>query len=257
MTAPHATRPDGPSGAVLRQIYDRMRASQGHQGWWPGRNAFEVCVSAILVQNTAWTNVERAMANLDAAGALTVPALARIPDERLGELIRPAGSFRVKARRLRAFLRTLIEEHQGQLDDLFAGTTTQVRDRLLAIHGIGPETADSMLLYAGGHLRFVVDAYTRRIFHRHGWCVERETYAGLQEIAERSAGTAAPLTPLDYWQDFHAQLVAVGKDYCRSREARCGACPLRPLLPASGPVGIPLANDRAKKKSAGKNPGAP
>lgn len=256
MTVSPATFDGAPSGALLRQAYDRMRAAHGHQGWWPGRNPFEVCVSAILVQNTAWTNVERAMANLDAAGALTVNALANAPTERLAEWIRPSGSFRVKAGRLRAFLNALVEQHHGQLESLFAGTTEQVRERLLAIHGIGPETADSMLLYAGGHLRFVVDAYTRRIFHRHGWCTEREAYDTLQQIAERSAGTSDSLTPLDYWQDFHAQLVAVGKDYCRSREARCTRCPLRTLLPPGGPVGISVTELSAKKTSAGSDPGA-
>ena len=138
----------------LRRAYELMRARFGHQHWWPGETPFEVCVGAILTQNTAWTNVERAIANLKAARVLEPGKLFALPEAKLAELIRPAGYFNVKARRLRSFLRVLVEEFGGDLKNLFAGETSVVRERLLAIHGVGPETADSLLLYAGGHQQF-------------------------------------------------------------------------------------------------------
>jgi endonuclease-3 related protein len=222
-----------------------MHRAAGHQGWWPGETPFEVCVGAILTQNTAWRNVERALANLKAAGVLAPRRMLDLPARRLARLLRPAGYFNVKARRLRAFLRVLVRDHGGELTRLFAGDTATVRARLLAIHGIGPETADSMLLYAGGHLRFVVDAYTRRIFQRHGWWrpgarraghrqSSRDEYHSLQELCEGALAHLPPAARLDYWQDYHAQLVRIGKDHCRPRGARCETCPLKPLLPGGG-----------------------
>jgi len=208
-----------------------MRASHGHQRWWPGDTPFEVCIGAILTQNTAWTNVERAIANLKAAAVLEPRRMFALSEEQLAELIRPAGYFNVKARRLRAFLRVLVVDHQGDLRRLFCGETAQVSARLLAIKGIGPETADSMLLYAGGHLSFVIDAYTRRIFLRHRWCGASEGYQELQALCQATLNQKPPSKLLDYWQDYHAQLVRIGKDYCRPRFARCAHCPLRALLP--------------------------
>jgi endonuclease-3 related protein len=208
-----------------------MRAHFGHQGWWPGETPFEVCVGAILTQNTNWGNVERAIANLKAAQVLTPRLLFGLSETKLAELIRPAGYFNVKARRLRAFLRVLVEEFHGELDRLFAGDTATVRERLLAIHGIGPETADSMLLYAGGHHSFVIDAYTKRIFHRHRWSTAAADYERLKELCESALNQKAHCERLDYWQDFHAQLVIVGNTFCRPREPDCARCPLRPLLP--------------------------
>src|SRR5262245_11264910 len=141
----------------LRRAYTLMRARFGHQAWWPGETPFEVCVGAILTQNTNWSNVERALENLKSARVLDPKKLFSLPESRLARLIRPAGYFNVKARRLRAFLRVLVDECEGDLKKLFAGDTAVVRARLLAIHGIGPETADSLLLYAGGHASFVID----------------------------------------------------------------------------------------------------
>lgn len=242
-----------------------MRARFGHQHWWPGETRFEVCVGAILTQNTAWSNVERAIANLKAARVLEPRKLFALPEAKLAELIRPAGYFNVKARRLRAFLRGLIEDCDADLDRLFAGKTSEVRERLLAINGIGPETADSMLLYAGGHHSFVIDAYTKRIFQRHGWRREGPksevrslkraadraafpvrsskskiqglesgglSYDELKDLCEQSLNRPSDATRLDYWQDYHAQVVMVGKHFCRTRNPRCDACPLQPLLPA-------------------------
>mgnify|MGYP000743045912 CR=1 FL=1 len=252
---------------LLRRAYALMRSRFGHQHWWPGETPFEVCVGAILTQNTAWTNVERAIANLKAAGVLEPRKLFALPEATLAGLIRPAGYFNVKARRLRAFLSVLVNESEADLRRLFTGETAAVRARLLAIHGLGPETADSMLLYAGGHASFVIDAYTRRIFTRHGWLparaasgqdgaeTDRRAHASRRRSGRESTSTAQSAKPgydelkrlceaalshktdaarLDYWQDYHAQLVRVGKEFCRTRVPRCAACPLQPLLPGPG-----------------------
>jgi endonuclease-3 related protein len=208
-----------------------MRAHFGHLHWWPGETPFEVCVGAILTQNTSWSNVERAIANLKAAGVLEARKLFALEESKLAALLRPAGYFNVKARRLRSFLRVLVEEYGGDLGRLFAGDTAAVRERLLAINGVGPETADSMLLYAGGHHRFVIDAYTKRIFQRHGWSGTEAGYEDLQRLCELALDHKPRGERLDYWQDYHAQLVNVGKDFCRTRQPRCAECPLNLLLP--------------------------
>jgi endonuclease-3 related protein len=229
--------------AGLRRAYELMRERFGHQHWWPGETPFEVCVGAILTQNTAWTNVERAIANLKSARVLEPKNLFALPEAKLAELIRPAGYFNVKARRLRAFLRVLVEQYGGDLNKLFAGETSVVRERLLAVNGIGSETADSMLLYAGGHHSFVIDAYTKRIFQRHGWkenSGKRKADSGtnheagyneLKLLCESALNQKTGAARLDYWQDYHAQLVMVGKHFCRTRAPRCDECPLKPLLP--------------------------
>jgi endonuclease-3 related protein len=178
-------------------------------------------------------NVERAIANLKNAASIDPRHLLRLDHSKLAALLKPAGYFNVKTRRLRSFLSVLVNEFDGELDRLFAGPTHQVRERLLGIHGIGPETADSMLLYAGGHLSFVIDAYTKRIFLRHAWCPAEATYSHLQAVCVRSLSHTPRSARLDYWQDYHAQLVMVGKEYCRKRQPRCERCPLRPLLPRS------------------------
>ena len=246
-----------------------MRARFGHQHWWPGETPFEVCVGAILTQNTAWSNVERAIANLKAAQVLEPGSLYALPEARLAELIRSAGYFNVKARRLRAFLRALLAPSASGraasvlpsvppavpspgseigsaggthgstskcLDRFFAGATAEVRERLLAINGIGPETADSMLLYAGGHPSFVIDAYTKRIFARHEWCAAEAGYDEVKALCESALCQQTGAALLDYWQDYHAQLVMVGKHFCRTRNPRCADCPLRSLLPRRGAV---------------------
>jgi len=216
----------------LRRAYELMCAHFGHQHWWPGKTPFEVCVGAILTQNTAWTNVERALANLKAARLMEPAKLFALPESRLAEFIRPAGYFNVKARRLRSFLRVLVEDFGGDLKRLFAGETSAVRARLLAVHGIGPETADSLLLYAGGHHSFVIDAYTKRIFQRHEWSPKSSTgYDELKSLCESTLNQRAGAARLDYWQDYHAQLVMVGKHFCRPRAPFCEQCPLQPLLP--------------------------
>jgi endonuclease-3 related protein len=215
----------------LRRAYELMRVRSGHQHWWPGETVFEVCVGAILTQNTAWTNVERAIANLKTARVLEPEAMFALPETKLAELIRATGYCNVKARRLRSLLRVLVGEFDGDSGKLFAGKTSVVRERLLAIHGVGPETADSMLLYAGSHCSFVIDAYTKRIFSRHGWCAQDAGYDDLKQISESALNQKTGAARLDYWQDYHAQLVMVGKHFCRTRAPRCDDCPLQPLLP--------------------------
>ena len=231
----------------LRRAYRLMRAKFGHQNWWPGETPFEVCVGAILTQNTAWTNVHRAIANLKTARVLEPGKLFALPEAKLAELIRPAGYFNVKARRLHSFLRVLVETFGGDLSRLFAGETSVVRERLLAIHGVGPETADSLLLYAGGHHSFVIDAYTKRVFQRHNWSPAAKsrkqkaekprarpdgfTYDKLKALCESALAQKQGAARLDYWQDYHAQLVMVGKHFCRTRAPRCDECPLKRLLP--------------------------
>ncbi len=216
----------------LRRAYELMLAQFGHLHWWPGDTPFEVCVGAILTQNTAWTNVERAIANLKKAKVLEPRKLFALPEAKLAKLIRPAGYFNVKARRLRSFLRALVEQFDADLEKMMDGETPVVRERLLAINGIGPETADSMLLYAGGYRSFVIDAYTRRIFRRHHWCFEpADSYDELKALCEGALKQKPAAEQLDYWQDYHAQLVMVGKHFCRTRAPRCNECPLKSLLP--------------------------
>jgi len=217
---------------ALRRAYQLMLGHFGHQRWWPGETPFEVCIGAILTQNTSWSNVEGAITNLKTVGVLEPTKMFTLSEPQLAQLIRPAGYFNVKARRLRCFLKVLVADFGGDLERLFSGKTAEVRARLLAINGIGPETADSMLLYAGGHHRFVIDAYTKRIFQRHNWSTTTADYDELQTLCEDSLCHKSGAKRLDYWQDFHAQLVMVGKHFCRPRHPRCDQCPLKELLPA-------------------------
>ena len=208
-----------------------MRRRFGHQRWWPGRTPFEICVGAILTQNTSWKNVELAISNLREAGVLNIRGMVKLRHDRLGKLIHPAGCFNVKANRLRAFLSTLMDGYGGSLKRLFRGETSVVRKRLLKVPGIGPETADCMLLYAGGHASFVVDAYTRRIFFRHNWCRVEEGYDDLKSMCEAALDCFSGDRLLNYWGDWHAQLVMLGKTHCHAKSPDCENCPLKPLLP--------------------------
>jgi endonuclease-3 related protein len=167
------------SQAAIRAYYDALFSAWGRQHWWPAESCFEVIVGAYLTQNTAWTNVEKALGNLRQERLLTIDGIRRTPERRLGRLIRPSGYFRQKAKRLKAFVSFLDEHHGGSLARMFARPTAELRDELLALNGVGPETADSILLYAGNHPVFVVDAYTRRILERHQIV---STAAGYDEI---------------------------------------------------------------------------
>lgn len=218
------------SAPPIREIFDRLLAAYGPQGWWPAESAFEVIVGAVLVQNTRWENVERAIAGIKSAGVLDPHVLHRLPAEELQELIRPAGVFRVKAKRLAAVLTYLVEEHNGDTASLAQTPSGQLRRELLALHGVGPETADSILLYAAEHPSFVIDAYTRRVLERHGWAQPSASYDQLQRLFETPLPHDAPL-----FNEYHALIVEVGKRHCR-RTAKCEGCPLECLLPDSRPA---------------------
>lgn len=215
----------------LLQAYERLLAAFGPQHWWPGDSPFEILVGAVLVQSTAWRNVERAIDNLRQAGVMEPRALYAAPPAELAELIRPAGYYQVKAKRLRNLLKFIIDEFDGSLDAMFATSLETLRERLLAIHGIGPETADAILLYAGGLPTFVVDTYTHRVLARHGWIGYDADYHEIKEHFESSLPADVSL-----FNEFHALLVRVGKDYCKRAAPNCDACPLAPMLPASGVV---------------------
>lgn len=209
----------------VQKVYERLFVAFGPQHWWPGRTRLEIIVGAILTQNTAWTNVERAIRRLKKARALNLHRLHTADLETLAERIRPAGYYHVKARRLRAFTQRMVDRFDGDLRKLFMLETSALRHVLLDINGIGPETADSILLYAAGRSVFVVDAYTRRFMMRHGWIGREATYEKIaQMFMEQGPGTAA------WCNEYHALIVALGKDLCRPAP-RCSECPLRSMLP--------------------------
>lgn len=205
----------------LFRVYAALKKAYGHQKWWPGDTPFEVMIGAILTQNTAWTNVEKAILNLKKAKKLSFAALCRISKEKLAQLIRPAGYFNIKADRLKCFMAFLDRECGGDLSELKRSTMPVLRDKLLAVKGVGPETADSILVYALGKTSFVIDAYTQRIFSRHGLVKGHETYHRWREIF-----TWALPKSLDLYNDFHAQIVRTGKEHCR-KVPRCEGCPLQ------------------------------
>jgi endonuclease-3 related protein len=217
-----------------RSYYDALFAAHGPQHWWPGRTAFEVIVGAILVQNTSWSNVAPAIENLRRARLLTPHAIEKVSAPRLQRLIRSSGYFRQKTKTLKAFVRFLRRDYQGSLSKMFRVPTPTLRDQLLAVRGIGPETADSILLYAAKHPVFVVDAYTRRILERHGHPHARLSYEDVRQLFER---TLPPDVAL--YNEFHALIVHTGKHFCRPRDPRCGECPLKLLLPEMLPATPP------------------
>lgn len=217
-------------GEVLLEIYRRLYAHFGPQHWWPAESPFEVCVGAILTQNTNWRNVERAINNLKARGILSPEALHRLSLEELALLIRPAGYFRIKARRLKNFVDFLVLRYGGELSALAEKETEEIRKELLSIKGLGPETADSILLYALERPVFVVDAYTKRILLRHGLTTEESGYDELQELFMKNL----PQDP-ELYNEYHALLVACGKHFCVSRKPRCvspegNSCPLAEIV---------------------------
>jgi endonuclease-3 related protein len=208
------------SRPTLIEVYERLYARYGAQGWWPGDGRFEIIIGAILTQNTNWGNVEKAIANLKIAGCLTPKGLYALDTERLAELIRPAGYFNVKAQRLRHFLEWLFRRFDGDPDAAADLSAQRLREELLAIKGIGPETADSICLYAFDKPVFVVDAYTARILGRHGMIWPE---AGYEEIREYFEGGL--VRDVCLFNEFHALLVRLGKDHCKSKPL-CTGCPL-------------------------------
>lgn len=217
--------------APVREAYDRLFAAYGEQHWWPGEGPFEVLVGAVLVQNTAWRNVEKALENLREAGCLEARRLYKLPVAELAELIRPAGYYQVKAKRLRNLLQLLVEQFDASIETMFATPPDRLRELLLEVNGVGQETADAILLYAGNVPTFVADSYAHRVAARHGWLHFDADYASIKEFFEERL----PAEPRLY-NEYHALLVRVGKEHCKSSEAKCDGCPLAPLLPEGGPI---------------------
>ncbi len=210
----------------IRRAYRILLTRNGTLGWWPGRSRIEIIVGAILTQNTAWANVEQAIAGLRARSLLSVRGLRAASLADLEAAIRPSGYFRQKALKLKALLALLDNEFGGSLSRMARTPTAALRTQLLATWGIGPETADSILLYAFERPIFVVDAYTQRVAARHGWVAERIDYAGLQRLF-----TTHLRCDVGLYNDYHAQIVWVGKEFCRTRP-HCATCPLGVLLTA-------------------------
>jgi endonuclease-3 related protein len=247
----------------IQTYYRTLSQEWGPQHWWPAQSQFEVIVGAYLTQNTAWTNVEKALANLRAARLLSAGGIRHASVREIERLIRPAGYFHQKARRLKLFVAFLDRRYGGSVARMFATPTAKLREELLNLHGIGPETADSILLYAGNHPVFVVDAYTRRILARHEILPEKAPYEEIRKLFEEALSsvsesaahsgedtkqrlessfpitahlpsrmsTAKRTTLTQVYNEMHGLIVGVGKHYCRKSQARCDECPLQKFLP--------------------------
>ena len=245
----------------IRRYYAALYDAWGPQNWWPASSRFEAIVGAYLTQNTSWTNVEKAMVNLRREGVLNVKGLSRLTMAELEALIRPSGYFRQKAARLKLFLEFLDKQYAGSLTKMFSRPTVELREELLALNGVGPETADSILLYAGNHPVFVVDAYTRRILERHEILPTKATYEDIRELFEKglaplaederkeaalrrlSVGLPNPPHPpskmsaarrtalTQIYNEMHGLIVGVGKDFCKKSQPLCDGCPLQKFLP--------------------------
>lgn len=201
-------------------LYRRLYRYYGNLNWWPGESPLEISVGAILTQNTAWTNVEKAIKRLKEARSLSVKALGGMTHRRLAPLIKPAGYFNVKARRLKNFIAFLQKRYDGSLKKMFQQETSRLREELLSVNGVGPETADSILLYAGQKPSFVIDAYTKRILSRHGVMAYEKSYDDFQELFIKELPRSAT-----FYNQYHAMFVNIGKDFCRKRPL-CSSCPL-------------------------------
>ena len=212
------------SSQALTELYDALRAAFGHRAWWPAETPWEMMAGAILTQNTNWKNVERAIENLKAAEAMAARPILKMPEPGLQELIRPAGYFRQKGARLRRLAQWWIEEMNEDVEAFRSADVHDLRASLLAIKGIGPETADSIVLYAAELATFVVDTYTARVCVRHGLMEPGASYEDIQSLFEYALPRDVAL-----YQDYHAQLVEVGKNYCRKRP-KCAGCPVRGVL---------------------------
>jgi endonuclease III related protein len=237
----------------IPQYYTALLARYGAQNWWPARTRFEVIVGAYLTQNTNWSNVEKALLNLRRARCLSVSAMREAPIDELESLVRPSGYFRQKARNLKVFIAFLDRKYSGSLSRMFAEPTEKLRAELLELNGVGPETADSILLYAGNHPVFVVDAYTRRVLLRHGIINEKTGYAEIRAMIEQAiSGSEAgslvaknaisdPRHPVSrmsssvrselaqHYNELHALIVRVGNHYCGAKPI-CEGCPLQTFL---------------------------
>jgi len=256
-------RTDPKKEAAVGLYYHALYQAWGAQHWWPAETQFEVIVGAYLTQNTAWTNVELALTQLRAAKLLSVDGIRAVPLSKLERLIRSSGYFRQKAKRLKIFVAFLDKHYSGSLDRLFSEPTAKLREQLLSLNGVGPETADSILLYAGNHPVFVVDAYTRRILDRHNILPAKADYEEIRLLFERALApltetqehTLATSTPqlesgirgashvpsamstahrtalTQVYNEMHGLIVGVGKHFCGKSQPRCDGCPLQHFLP--------------------------
>jgi len=205
----------------LNRVFARLYSAFGAQHWWPADTVFEVMLGAILTQNTSWSNVEKAIAVLKEKKFLNAKRLQRLPSEKLAGLIRSAGFYNIKAGRIKNFLKFFFAAYAGKVKSMGAQDLMGLREQLLAVNGIGPETADSILLYALDKPVFVVDAYTKRIFLRHRLIKEEADYSQVQDLFMRNLKPDVKL-----FGEYHALLVKLGKDYCRKQNPKCEICPL-------------------------------
>jgi len=235
-----ARQPGIIAAEMLLRYYSALRARFGPQNWWPARTRLEVILGAILTQNTAWHNATLALRNLRKSGLLSWQALRRAGLSDLAACVRPSGFYRQKARTIRGFVDWLLREHAGSLNRLFSLPTNELRRRLLDLRGLGPETADAIILYAVQRPRFVADAYSRRVLGRHGFVSDAAGYHQTQEFLHAHLPPDASL-----FNEFHALLVEVGKKHCRPRAPRCTGCPLEEFLPARD-AAQPLAQAPAR-----------
>ena len=212
----------------IQLIYKKLYASFGPQHWWPAETPFEVMIGAILTQGTSWSNVEKAIRNLKDRKLLLPSRLHKLPVKELGLLIKSAGYYNIKARRLKNFLNFLFSSYRDSIKKISGVGVMELRAQLLAVNGIGPETADSILLYALGKPAFVVDAYTKRILYRHGLVKKGWDYSRVQEVFVKGLKPRPRL-----FNEYHALLVRLGKDFCLKNNPRCGGCPLHSMLKKS------------------------
>ena len=208
----------------LPEIYQRLFYAFGPQHWWPGDSPFEIAVGAILTQNTNWGNVEKAIHNLKKQNSLAAKTIHDMPVQKLAELIKPAGYFNVKAKRLKNFIDFLMNKYHGSMKRIGDEDMQVIRKNLLGVNGIGPETADSILLYALGKPVFVIDAYTKRVLSRHGIMGDEKSYDEFQELFHSALDRDVKL-----YNQYHALFVKVGKVYCRRQRPLCDRCPLQTL----------------------------
>ena len=208
---------------TLTYIYKALYKAFGPQHWWPGETAFEIAVGAILTQNTNWGNVEKAINNLKRQKVFNTKTLQNMPDEKLASLIKPAGYYNIKTKRLKNFLNFFTNHYKGSIKKMKSENKDSLREKLLSVNGIGPETADSIMLYALEKPVFVIDAYTKRILARHGIVSERTTYHQMQTLFHKNIPQNIAL-----FNEYHALFVKLGKDFCRAKP-KCEGCPLEKL----------------------------
>uniref|UniRef100_A0A7V4N2N9 Endonuclease III domain-containing protein n=1 Tax=Thermodesulfobacterium geofontis TaxID=1295609 RepID=A0A7V4N2N9_9BACT len=209
---------------ILYEIYEKLFSHFGPQNWWPADTSFEICVGAILTQNASWKNVKKAIDNLKKKNLLNPFKIYEIPLETLSQIIKPSGFYNIKAKRLKNFVKFLVENYQGDLEILFSKGIEKAREELFSIKGLGKETVDSILLYAGNFPIFVVDTYTYRILNRHSLVPEEATYEEIQALFMENL----PQDP-QLFNEFHALLVACGKNFCKKKEPLCETCPLKTI----------------------------